>query len=175
LGRHTGHVEIGADFYASPFTLGAAVDKLDVVILGATEIDTDFNVNVATGSDGYIMGGSGGHSDAAAGAKVTMIVTNLLRSRLPIIRDRVVSVTTPGETVDVVVTERGVAVNPRRQDLVEALSKTSIEVKDIQELQALAERLAGGPPQVPVRGDRIVAVVEYRDGTVMDVIRQVRK
>jgi len=151
------------------------VDKLDVVILGATEIDTDFNVNVATGSDGYIMGGSGGHSDAAAGAKVTMIVTNLLRSRLPIIRDRVVTVTTPGETVDVVVTERGVAVNPRRRDLAEALSKTSIEVKDIQELQALAERLAGGPPQVPVSGDRIVAVVEYRDGTVMDVIRQVRK
>ncbi|MCP6428955.1 citrate lyase subunit alpha, partial [Klebsiella pneumoniae] len=88
------HLEVGADFYASPFTMGADVNKLDVVVLGATEIDTAFNVNVVTGSDGVVMGGSGGHSDAAAGAKMTIIVANLLRGRLPIIKGQVLTATT---------------------------------------------------------------------------------
>ena len=57
------HQEISALHYASPSSRSAVVDSLDVVILGATEIDTDFNVNVHTDSNGYIMGGSGGHSD----------------------------------------------------------------------------------------------------------------
>ncbi|MBR6708762.1 MAG: citrate lyase subunit alpha, partial [Clostridia bacterium] len=59
------HQEISAMHYASPNSRSAVVDSLDVVILGATEIDTDFNVNVHTDSNGYIMGGSGGHSDTA--------------------------------------------------------------------------------------------------------------
>ena len=63
------------------------------------------------------MGGSGGHSDTAAGAKLTIIVTNLVRGQWPIIRDRVHTATTPGETVDVLVTDQGVTVNPRRSDL----------------------------------------------------------
>jgi citrate lyase subunit alpha / citrate CoA-transferase len=54
------HLEVGADFYANPFNDGCAVNKLDCVILGATQVDSDFNVNVVTGSDGKIMGGSGG-------------------------------------------------------------------------------------------------------------------
>ena len=79
------------------------MDSLDVVILGATQIDTDFNVNVHTDSNGYIMGGSGGHSDTAAGAKLTMIVAPLFRARLPIVVDQVLAVSTPGDTVDVLV------------------------------------------------------------------------
>lgn len=166
------HVEVSAGFYASPFNLGAAVNKLDVVVLGATEIDTDFNVNVVTGSNGMIMGGSGGHSDAAAGAKLTIVAANLLRSRLPIIVDKVMTVTTPGETIDVLVTERGVAVNPRRTDLTALLLAAGIPVQDVCELKALAERIAGCPAPVKT-GSRIVAVMEYRDGTIIDVIRQV--
>jgi citrate lyase subunit alpha/citrate CoA-transferase len=172
IASNPNHLEIGADFYASPFNAGCAVNKLDAVILGATEIDTDFNVNVVTGSDGVIMGGSGGHADAAAGAKVTIIVANLLRGRLPIIVDKVLTATTPGETIDVLVTERGIAVNPRRADLKEKMLAAGLPVKDITELKALAEKIAGAPKSNKTL-DKIVAVVEYRDGTIIDVVRQV--
>ncbi|MGI6091521.1 MAG: citrate lyase subunit alpha [Veillonellaceae bacterium] len=172
IGSNPNHLEIGADYYASPYNSGCTVNMLDAVILGATEIDTDFNVNVVTGSDGVIMGGSGGHADAAAGAEITIVVANLLRGRLPIIVDKVLTVTTPGETIDVLVTERGVAVNPQREDLKEQLKAAGLLVKDITELKALAEDIAGEPDAV-VTGDNIVAVVEYRDGTIIDVVRQV--
>ncbi|SDF32006.1 citrate lyase subunit alpha [Sporolituus thermophilus] len=172
IATNPNHLEVGANFYANPFNAGCAVNKLDAVILGATEIDTDFNVNVVTGSDGMIMGGSGGHSDAAAGAKVTIVVANLLRGRLPIIVDKVLTATTPGETVDVLVTERGVAVNPRRTDLRDKLLAAGLPVKEIDELKALAEKIAGIPTKIKT-GERIVAVVEYRDGTIIDVVRQV--
>lgn len=167
------HLEVGADFYASPFNSGCAVNKLDAVILGATEIDTDFNVNVVTGSDGIIMGGSGGHSDAAAGAKVTIVVANLIRGRLPIIKEKVLTAVTPGETIDVLVTERGVAVNPRRSDLKELLTAAGLPVKDIQALKELAEKIAGAPQEI-VTSQKIVAIVEYRDGTIIDVVRQAK-
>jgi citrate lyase subunit alpha/citrate CoA-transferase len=168
------HLEVSASFYANPFTAGCAVNKLDVVVLGATEIDTDFHVNVVTGSDGVIMGGSGGHADAAAGARVTIVVANLLRGRLPIIVDKVLTVTTPGETVDVLVTERGVAVNPRRPELQMQFLAAGLPVKEIQELKAIAEKIAGVPQKIKTK-DRVVAVVEYRDGSVIDVVRQVKK
>jgi citrate lyase subunit alpha/citrate CoA-transferase len=141
------------------------------VILGATEIDTDFNVNAVTGSDGIIMGGSGGHSDTAAGAKLTIIVTSLVRGQWPIIRDRVLTVTTPGETIDVLVTDQGVAVNPRRKDLTHRLTEAGLPVRDIDELRSVAERIAGTPERAS-SGKNIVAVVEYRDGTVIDLVRQ---
>ena len=174
IAANPNHLEVSAGFYASPYNKGCAVNQLDVVILGATEIDTDFNVNVVTASDGVIMGGSGGHSDAAAGAKITIVVANLLRGRLPIIMDKVLTATTPGETIDVLVTERGVAVNPRRPELKEQLLAAGLPVKDINELKLLAEKIAGVPAQV-LTGDKIVAVVEYRDGTVIDVVRQTRR
>lgn len=171
MSQNISHLEVGADNYASPFNSGCAVNKLDVVILGATEIDVDFNVNVVTSSNGVIMGGSGGHSDAAAGAKMTIVVANLLRGRLPIIMKRVLTATTPGETVDVLVTERGVAVNPRRPELKGKLLQAGLPVKDIQELKDLAEKIAGKPQSI-ITENKIVAVVEYRDGTVIDVVRK---
>lgn len=174
LASNPNHLEISGSFYANPFNAGCAVNRLDTVVLGATEIDTQFNVNVVTGSDGVIMGGSGGHSDAAAGAKVTIIVANLLRGRLPTIVDNVLTVTTPGETVDVLVTERGVAVNPRRQDLVAALAEAGLPIMDIRELKAEAEKIAGVPRPIQMEG-RIVALVEYRDGSIIDVVRQINK
>lgn len=171
IGTNANHLEVSASFYASPFNCGCAVNQLDAVILGATEIDTDFNVNVVTGSDGIIMGGSGGHADAAAGAKVTIVVANLLRGRLPIIVDKVLTATTPGETIDVLVTERGIAVNPRRSDLKERLKASGLAIKEISELKLIAEKIAGVPQPIKT-GDKIVAIVEYRDGTVIDVVRQ---
>ena len=172
LAANPNHVEVSAGLYASPFNSGCVVNQLDTVILGATEIDTDFNVNVVTGSDGTIMGGSGGHSDAAAGAKLTIIVANLLRGRLPILMDRVLTVTTPGETVDVLVTEQGIAVNPARADLRERFEAARLPVQDVHELKRLAGKIAG-VPETPRNTGRVVAAVEYRDGTVIDVVRQV--
>jgi citrate lyase subunit alpha / citrate CoA-transferase len=174
LATNPNHIEVGSGFYANPFNAGCAVNRLDCVILGATEIDTDFNVNVVTGSDGIIMGGSGGHSDTAAGAKLTIIVANLVRGRLPIVIDRVLTATTPGETVDVLVTEQGIAVNPLREGLMAWLKAAGLPVKDIHDLRLLAERAAGSRARAATN-ERIVAIVEYRDGTIIDVVRQMTK
>ncbi|MTK11434.1 MAG: citrate lyase subunit alpha [Clostridiaceae bacterium] len=165
------HQGMSGSMYGNPHNKGAVVNNLDVMILGATEIDTDFNVNVTTGSDGVIMGGSGGHSDTAAGSKLAIVVTNLIKGRLPIIKDRVTTVTTPGESVDVVVTERGIAVNPNRKDLIEKLSNTNLPVMTIEELKGLAEKMTGKPEAIET-SDEVVAIVEYRDGTVIDVVRK---
>ena len=163
------HREISASHYASPGARSAVVDSLDAVILGATEIDTDFNVNVHTDSDGVIMGGAGGHSDAAAGAKLAMVVSPLFRARLPVVTDRVQCVSTPGRDIDVLVTQAGIAVNPRRAELREQLAAAGLPVTDIRELKEQAERLTGVPARPP-RGGRVAAHVIGRDGTVQDVL-----
>lgn len=165
------HQGMSGSMYGNPHNKGAVVNNLDVMILGATEIDTDFNVNVTTGSSGVIMGGSGGHSDTAAGAKLAIVVTNLIKGRLPIIKDSVTTVTSPGESIDVVVTERGIAVNPQRKDLIEKLSNSNLPVMTIEELKELAEKMTGKPDAIETT-DEIVAIVEYRDGTVVDVVRK---
>ena len=164
------HQEISAMRYASPAAKSAAVDSLDVVILGATQVDTDFNVNVHTDSNGYIMGGSGGHCDTAAGAKLAIVVAPLIRARLPLIVDEVLCKSTPGSTVDVIVTQRGIAVNPARKELREKLEKAGLPVKDIKELKKIAEEIAGVPKAVKT-GGRVVAKVLYRDGTLLDTIK----
>ncbi|MCI6275920.1 MAG: citrate lyase subunit alpha [Clostridium sp.] len=173
LRSNKAHQSMSASMYGNPHNKGAVVNKLDIVILGATEIDTDFNVNVTTGSDGVIMGGSGGHSDTAAGAKLTIIVSNLVKARLPIIKDKVTTVTTPGESIDVLVTERGIAINPKHADLIARLKKTNLPIMTIEELKAVAEKLTGTPKEIE-SDDKIVAVIEYRDGTVIDVVKKVK-
>ena len=145
------------------------MDSLDVVILGATEIDTDFNVNVHTDSNGCLMGGSGGHTDAAAGAKLTMILAPLVRARLPIVTDRVTCISTPGASIDVLVTQRGIAVNPLRPELADKLRQAGLPVVDIHDLKARAESITGIPRRIP-RGDRAVAQVLGRDGTLQDTV-----
>lgn len=167
------HMGMSASMYGNPHNKGALVNQLDVMILGATEIDTNFNVNVTTGSSGVIMGGSGGHSDTAAGSKLSIVVTQLVKGRLPIIVDDVTTITTPGESIDVVVTERGVAVNPLREDLIEKLKAVGIQIMTIDDLKKIAEEMTGVPEKIQT-DEKIVAVVEYRDGTVIDVVRKVK-
>ena len=163
------HQEISAMQYAAPGERGAVVDSLDVVILGATEIDTDFNVNVHTDSNGGIMGGSGGHSDTAAGAKLSMIIAPMFRARLPIVTDRVTCISTPGEDIDVLVTQGGIAVTPKNGALAQRLRDAGLPVLDIHELKAKAEAITGTPKALP-KGDRVVAEVISRDGGVLDRI-----
>ncbi len=166
------HHEIEASYYANLHTKGCIANKLDVVILSALEIDTDFNVNVITGADGIIRGASGGHSDTAASAKLTVIVAPLTRGRIPTVVDKVQTVITPGETIDVLVTDRGIAVNPRRQDIIEKLENAGLELTTVDKLLKQVNRMLGVPKKVEFT-DRVIGIVEYRDGTVIDVIRQV--
>lgn len=163
------HITMSAEKYASPYK-DAIVNSLDFVILGATEVDTDFNVNVTTGHDGVIMGGSGGHQDTAYGAKVSIIVSKLFQSRIPLIVDRVGVISTPGSTVDVLVTERGVAVNENRTDIIEALKAHNIEVMTIKELKELSDSLTGVPQKKRDESKRVIGYMEYRDGQVLDKI-----
>ncbi len=172
IARNAAHLEMSAGYYASPFNSGCIVNDLDTTIISALEIDRNFNINVLTGNDGAIMAGVGGNPDTAAGANVTIVVSNLLRGRMPSIVDNVHTICTPGETVDVLVTDYGVAVNPRRSDIIDGLNGSGLELHSIDELQAIAETLCGKPKTIPVT-DKVVAVVEYRDGTIIDTVHQV--
>lgn len=171
--KNSHHQGMSIGMYANPLNKGAVVNDLDVMILGATEIDTDFNVNVTTGSNGILMGGSGGHADTAAGARLALVVTKLARKQYPGVVGRVTTVTTPGETIDVLVTEGGIAVNPRRQDLAVRLRGAGLPVVTVEELKRMAEEITG-VSQGSQFEERIIAIVEYRDGTVIDVVRQVK-
>ena len=171
--RSEAHQTMSASMYANPHNRGCVVNRIDATILGAAEIDRAFDVNVTTGTDGIVLGGSGGHADVAAGAKLTLITTALAAGRHAKVVDRVTTRTTPGETVDVLVTDGGIAVNPRRPDLTERLRSAGLPLTTIDDLAAKAAALTPAPQRDVSRDERVVAVVEYRDGTVIDVVRAV--
>ncbi len=170
-------VECDSSRYANPHNKGCMVNKLDIAVLGALEVDINFNVNILTGSSGEMLGGLGGGPDVAAGAKVPIVALPLFRGRTPSIVGRVFTLCTPGETVAAIVTEVGVALNPqhRSYDMLRASLKNSgVAIRSIEEMKHLAETVTGIPE--PIRcTDRIVALVEYRDGTIIDAIRQLDK
>ncbi|WP_301100527.1 citrate lyase subunit alpha [Propionivibrio sp.] len=172
IGRNQKHQEMTAGMYANPFNCGSVVNRLDCAILSATEIDVNFNVNVNTESMGYLLHNTGGHCDVAAGAKVSIVVAPSIRGRLPIVRDEVTTITTPGETVGVIVTERGVAVNDNLPELKAELIRRRAPVKDIRQLRDEIYAVTGVPRPIEFV-DKIVGLVEYRDGSIIDVIRQV--
>ena len=169
------HHRITAGAYANPFNKGAFVNRLDYVILAALEVDVYFNCNVVVGSDGVITGAQGGHPDTAQGAKCTIVICPLLQGRIPAVCTDVTTVTTPGESVDIVVTDYGVAVNPNRHDLLEVLRAAGcVPLKKIEELRDIAYSITGEPQPVEF-GQRVVGIIEARDGTIMDVVRQVKQ
>lgn len=167
------HFRISAGEYANPFNKGAVVNKLDFVILSTLEVDVHFNCNVVVGSDGVITGAQGGHPDTAAGAKCAIVITPLIQGRIPAVCTDVTTVTTPGESVDVVVTDYGIAINPLRKDLLEAMKDVPLPFKTIEELRDIAYGIVGKPEKVQF-GERVVGIIESRDGTVMDVVRQIK-
>ena len=162
-----------ASQYANPANKGAFVNKLDFVVLAALEVDTDFNVNVLTGSDGVLRGAPGGHPDTAAGSKCCIIVTPLTRGRMATVCEHVVTVTTPGDCVDVLVTDYGIAVNPLRPDLIACLDQAGIPHVPIETLKEKAYSLVGRPEDLQWE-DQVVAVLEARDGTILDVVRKIK-
>ena len=115
------------------------------------------------------MGGSGGHSDTAAGAKLAMVIAPLFRARQPIITERVSCVSTPGRDIDVFVTQYGIAVNPKNEELRDRLIRAHLPVVSIEELKAKAESLCGVPKALE-HGDKVAAKVIGRDGNVQDLI-----
>lgn len=168
------HKEVTSVEYAAADDLGSAVHYLDIVILSALEVDVNFNVNVLVGSDGVIRGAIGGHPDTAANSALSIIVCPLLRGRIPCVVDEVTTLITPGSTVDVIVTEYGIAVNPRRPELAERLRKAGLRIVEIEELKKKALSIIGQPDALPF-GDKVVGVVMNRDGNVQDVILNIKE
>ncbi|RLF35373.1 MAG: citrate lyase subunit alpha, partial [Thermoplasmata archaeon] len=168
------NMEIPADIghYADPTSKGRTVDHLDVVVLGATEVDVGFNVNVNTHSDGRLLHGIGGHQDTASGAFLTIITVPLYRKNNPIVRERVTTLTTPGDVVDAIVTNEGIAINPRRKDLIKRV-RGKIDLVHIEDLKNMAYDATGGPTELDL-GEEIIGLTKWTDGTVLDIIRRVK-
>ncbi len=170
--ENPGHVD------TSPFTSynyhgkGNFAGLVDVAILGATEVDVDFNANVVSHSDGLLLHGIGGWQNCLF-SKCTILPIPLFRDRMPVIRDRVTTLCGPGELIDVIVTERGLAINPLRTDLLEKLKDSKLPIKTIQQLKDEAEQICGGTPDLPNLGEEVVAAIKWVDGTVIDVVRRV--
>jgi citrate lyase subunit alpha/citrate CoA-transferase len=163
----------------SPFTSynyhgkGNFASLVDLVVLGATEVDLDFNANVVTHSDGLLLHGIGGWQDCLF-AKTTVLAIPSFRDRIPVIVDRVTTLCGPGELIDVVVAERGIAVNPRRKDLLDALKHSGLPIRGLAEIQKEVYGLCGGKPSAPKTDpSRPVAVVKWVDGTLLDSVFKV--
>ena len=163
----------------SPFTSynyhgkGNFAQLVDVTILGATEVDLNFNANVVTHSDGVLLHGIGGWQNCLF-SKCTILPIPLFRDRIPVIRDEVTTICGPGELIDVIVTERGIAINPLRKDLIEKLKNSDLPIKTIQELKDEAEKICGVPAKIEFE-DEIVAIVKWVDGTVIDCVRKIKQ
>jgi len=162
----------------SPFTSynwhgkGNFATMVDAVVLGATEVDVNFNANVVTHSDGKMLHGIGGWQNCLS-SKCTILPIPAFRDRIPVIVDEVTTLVGPGELIDVVVTERGITINPRRQDLIDATKDSGLPIRPIGEIKAEIDRLIGGPPAKPNLSDELIGVVKWVDGTVLDSIHKV--
>lgn len=162
----------------SPFTSynyhgkGNFASMVDAVVLGATEVDVGFNANVVTHSDGMLLHGIGGWQNCLFSG-CTILALPSFRDRIPVLVDEVTTLTGPGELIDVVVTERGVAVNPTRTDLLEAVRGSDLPIRPIGDIKAEVETLVGGAPTRPELLDEPVAVIKWVDGTVIDTVWKV--
>lgn len=171
LNENPGHTAFTLNNIYNYHSKGNFATMIDMVSLGATEIDVHFNGNVVTHSDGILLHGIGGWQNCLF-AKNTIIAVPLFRDRIPVIVDEVTTLCGPGELIDVVVTERGIAINPLRTDLIAKAADTGLPLKSILELKEMAEAICG-KPEKPRFTDKVVGVVKWVDGTVLDVIRQV--
>jgi citrate lyase subunit alpha/citrate CoA-transferase len=165
----------------SPFTSynyhgkGNFASMVDAVILGATEIDVNYNANVVTHSDGMLLHGMGGWQDCLF-SKNTILAVPSFRDRIPVIVESVATLCAPGELIDVVVTEKGIAINPRRKDLLKALKGSTLPIKPIEEIKKEIERICGGAPSPPnVDKEHVVAAIQWVDGTIIDVVYKVQE
>ena len=76
-----------------------------------------------------------------------------------------------------VVTEAGIALNPKHkyyEELKEDMQAAGVKLTTIEELCKLALSITGVPKPIETT-DKVAAVIEYRDGTVIDVIHQIKR
>jgi citrate lyase subunit alpha / citrate CoA-transferase len=164
----------------SPFTSynyhgkGNFASMVDLVVLGATEVGLDFNANVVTHSDGYLLHGLGGWQDCLFAGCAILAVPSF-RDRIPVVVDEVTTLCGPGELIDVVVTERGIAINPIRKDLIDATKNSGLPPRSLKEIQRDVLSICGGKPDPPpVDKAKPIAVVKWVDGSVLDAIYKVK-
>jgi citrate lyase subunit alpha/citrate CoA-transferase len=165
------HIETNPFVSYNYHTKGCFAPRVKASVLGGTEVDLDFNVNVNTHSDGWLLHGIGGFQDAAD-AYMTIITVPLYRKTNPIVVECVHTITAPGESIDAIVTDHGVAVNPNRKDLLDRLKDSNLPLVSIEELHEKAIGFTG-KPEIPRTKDNVVAVIEWRDGTVIDSVREI--
>ncbi|PJA99435.1 MAG: citrate lyase subunit alpha, partial [Ignavibacteriales bacterium CG_4_9_14_3_um_filter_30_11] len=165
----------------SPFTSynfhgkGNFASMVDVAVLGATEVDINFNANVVSHSDGYLLHGIGGWQNCLY-SKCTILAIPSFRDRIPVIIDEVTTLCGPGELIDVIITERGIAINPKRKDLIQKVKKSNMPIKTIKELKVEVDKICGSSPEKPkVDKNKVVAIIKWVDGTVIDSVFKVRK
>ena len=169
-------IEIDSGKYANPNLKGCSVNMVNVGILGALEVDTDFNVNLLVGSNGKMLSGIGGGPDVAAGVDLSIIAVPINRKRTPSVVDKVFTKCTPGKDIAVVVTEAGIALNPKHKNyefLKNNLEKSSLDLKTIEELRDIAYKITGKPSGIETT-DEVVANVEDRYGDIIDVIKKIK-
>jgi citrate lyase subunit alpha/citrate CoA-transferase len=163
----------------SPFTSynfhgkGNFASLVDAVVLGATEVDVNFNANVVTHSDGLLLHGIGGWQNCLY-SKCTILAIPSFRDRIPVIVDKVTTLVGLGELIDVIVTERGICINPGRKDLLKALNNSNLPLRNIKDLKKEVDEICGGKPAKPkVDKNKVVAIIKWVDGTVLDSVYQV--
>jgi citrate lyase subunit alpha/citrate CoA-transferase len=162
----------------SPFTSynfhgkGNFASIVDAAVLGATEVDVEFNANVVTHSDGLLLHGIGGWQNCLY-SKCVIIAVPSFRDRIPVIVNEVTTLCGPGELIDVIITERGIAINPLRKDLINSLKNSRLPVKPIKQLRDEVFEICGGKPAKPkLKKDKVAAIVKWVDGTVLDSVFQ---
>jgi citrate lyase subunit alpha/citrate CoA-transferase len=186
LRNDPGHQEVSTSLYANLAGKGTLTPLLDFALLSCAEIDAAFNVNTVTGYDGRFVGGIGGGPNVGR-AKLTIIFTTLAgvsKSRgqaYPSIRDRVNTVTMPGELVDLVITEEDAVINPAsRSPYLDALranaGKAGIPLISMEALaaKAMAKAKELGPLMpAPTFTDDAIEIVKADDGSILDIVRRV--
>ena len=186
LRTNPNHFEMATSYYASVAGKECAVNMLDLAVLSALEVDLKFNVNTVC-ANGRIIGGIGGGQDVAAGADLTVIFLPLATGKdgkgFPKVVDKVYTRTTPGEVIDVVVTEEYVAVNPKSQSsykdaIYSNASKYGLQLISIEELHEKSKAKAlefGKIPPNAETADEVVHIIEWRDGTLLDTIKKLAR
>jgi len=171
---NSGHVS------TSPFTSynwhgkGNFASQVDMVVLGATEVDVNFNANVVTHSDGLLLHGIGGWQNCLF-SKCTILAIPSIRKNNPIIVDDVTTLVGPGELIDVVVTERGIAINPLRDDLIKATKNSDLPIRGINIIKSEIDELIETLAPKPNLSDKVISAVKWVDGTLIDSIYKIAR
>ena len=113
----------------------------------------------------------------AEDAKLAIIAAPLSRARIPVVVDQVLSKSTPGSSVDLLVTQYGIAVNTAREEnreLFERLKKAKLPLRDIRDLRKKAEELNGIPAPLALNREKITGRILNRAEGELDLIYAVK-